>query len=734
MKKLLTVFLITAMLIAIIPPTFTVGADTQASLTTDKTTYLEGEPILVTAKSTNSSGKDWVGIMQKGNTEGVSIYWDYLNVMTENYDISKATHKGKDMQAYYSLPAGEYTIILMPNDLTIKKGYDQILKMVDITIKENPNSDETTPNAPPALTPPAQDTYLITDKSTYTVGDPIWIMAASQNASGKDWVGIFPKDHIGPSIYWDYLTLIGMNKAYDIKKSTHQGASLSAYFGIPAGEYTLYLIPNNYDGIDGIPHALARVDIKVTGDPTKKAKAPISVTYTLDNEKDGMADGKLTVKLPEGHNADDIYMWWGNDSGKLAGYTRLARFKVTGTTVTHNMTANTLIPQGATKLLVYSYNDANGLSEDFFEVKLPEGAASKDLGKVLSEFQIVSDIHIKGDATHEYSKHFVAMLNDVVKNSPSSAGIFTVGDNVDRGDKPEYWTYFNNLYKSVSGAPAIYLGIGNHEYIGTSYDSGLAQFLANVKLPDGAAPTAVNYDCYVNGYHYIYIGTSETGTSAAISRDVLRWLDETLKKDTDGKPVFLFLHQPMLNTVSGSSTSEGWSGISNHKELKSVLDKYPNVIMFNGHTHWILDSDNCMFDGDGKTATIFNTASVAYLWHSYDVPTGERMTGSEGYYIRVYEDKIAVLGRNFVTGEWVSSAQFIVKLDKKSADETTKAEETTKAPEATSAPTVSDVTEETKSPETEAPKSGCGSLVGSLLPMLSIIAGGVILLIKRKKL
>ena len=213
---------------------------------------------------------------------------------------------------------------------------------------------------------------------------------------------------------------------------------------------------------------------------------------------------------------------------------------------------------------------------------------------------------------------------------------------------------------------------------------------------------------------------------------MLRWLDETLKKDTDGKPVFLFLHQPMLNTVSGSSTSEGWAGISNHKELKSVLDKYPNVIMFNGHTHWILDSDNCMFDGNGKTATIFNTASVAYLWHSYDVPTGERMTGSEGYYIRVYEDKIAVLGRNFVTGEWVSSAQFIVKLDKKSSDETTKAEETTKAPEATSAPTVSNVPEETKSPETEAPKSGCGSFANSLLPMLAIITVGAFVTRKRK--
>lgn len=730
MKKIITAILITAMLLSLIPVTLTVSADTTASLTTDKTTYLEDEPILVTAQSTNSSGKDWVGIMQKGNTEGVSIYWEYLNAMTKNYDISKATHKGKDMQDYYSLPAGEYTIILMPNDLTIKNGYGQILKMVDITIKENPNKEETTP--PPTITPPSGDTYLVTDKTTYKVGDPIYILASSQNASGKDWVGIFPKGHVGPSIYWDYLTLIGKDKVYDIKKATHQGSSMSAYFGIPAGEYTLYLIPNNYDGIDGIPHALVKVDVKVVGDPDKTAKAPISVTYELDNEKNGMADGTLTVKLHENHGADDIYMWWGNDNGKLAGYTALARFKVTGTTVTHKMTANTLIPEGATKLLVYTCNDSNGLSTECFEVKLPDGAASKDLGKVISEFQVVSDIHIKGDASHEYSKHFLAMLNDVVKNSKNSAGIFTSGDNVDRGDKPEYWTYFNSLYKSVSGAPAIYLGIGNHEYIGTSYENGLKQFLANVKLPDGSSPTKMGYDFYLNGYHYVFIGVSEAGTSASISLDQLKWLDEALKKDTDQKPVFLFLHQPMLNTVSGSSTAEGWSGISNHKELKAVLDKYPNVIMFNGHTHWILDSDNCMYDGKGETATIFNTASVAYLWHSYDIPTGERKTGSEGYYVRVYEDKIAVLGRNFATGEWVSSAQFIVKLDKKSTAETTTPAETTSAPTTTASPVSSEIPAETKSPETEAPKSGCGSFANSLLPMIAIIAAGAFVTRKRK--
>ena len=75
MKKIITAILITAMLLSLIPVTLTVSADTTASLTTDKTTYLEGEPILVTAQSTNSSGKDWVGIFPKGHV-GPSIFWD----------------------------------------------------------------------------------------------------------------------------------------------------------------------------------------------------------------------------------------------------------------------------------------------------------------------------------------------------------------------------------------------------------------------------------------------------------------------------------------------------------------------------------------------------------------------------------------------------------------------------------------------------------------------------------
>ena len=64
--------------------------------------------------------------------------------------------------------------------------------------------------------------------------------------------------------------------------------------------------------------------------------------------------------------------------------------------------------------------------------------------------------------------------------------------------------------------------------------------------------------------------------------------------------------------------------------------------------------------GGGDEAAIFNTSSVSYLWQSYDVPTGVYQEGSEGFYVKVYKDKVLLLGRDFANGKWVSSAQFVV--------------------------------------------------------------------------
>lgn len=713
-------------------PTVSAEATSEVVLTTDKTIYVEGEPIMVTASSPNANNTDWVGITVKGDKEGAAIYWEYIKDANGSFDIKSASRKGKNRQNLYDIPAGEYVVFIIPDDLSIKKGYDKALKMIEITVVRDPNKAEI-----PELTAPADtDTYIVTDKDEYIVGESVYVLASSTNASTKDWVGIWPKGESGASIYWEYITSV-QGKVFDIKKAANAGSSRTEYYGLPEGEYTLYIIPNDMKGADGVPVALARKDITVKADPTKIAKAPTSATYELKNATDGMADGTLTITLPEGHGAEDIYMWWGNENGKLEGYTRLARFKVSSNTVVHEMTANTIIPAGATKLLIYTYNDSNGLSESCYELSLPAGAASGDFGEILSEFQVVGDIHVKGDATTEYGAHFVGMLQDVVKNSPSSVGIFTVGDNVDRGDTPAYWTHFHSLYNSVKGAPKMYLAIGNHEYIGTDKANGLSSFLANVTLPDGTHPTSQDYDVWVNGYHYVFIGSNAGPGKAQFSQTQMLWLEDVLSENRNGQPIFLFLHQPMENTVSGSSTEEGWSGVTTPALLKAVLDKFPEVIMFNGHTHWILDSDNCMYDGKGETASIFNTSSVAYLWHSYDVATGERMVGSEGYYIRVYEDKVLLLGRNFETGEWVSSAQFVVEYtatkDNDTTNDTTSscADTTTKSPDSdthTNAPDVTTAPDTT----TKTKEKGCASFGFSAITLLVSVFGLALFTFKKK--
>ena len=511
----------------------------------------------------------------------------------------------------------------------------------------------------------AATSTLTTDKTTYVRGEPIKISAASDNASGKDWVGIAPKDLYVGTIRWDYLKDITGD--YDITAASNQASNetLKPYMNFPEGEYTIYLIENDKTlkkAKEG-GYILASVDIVIERDPNATLKAPLSASYDIADASSGLADGTLTVNLPENHYANDIYMWWANDEGILEDYTRLARFKVDSfdtLKITHKMTPNTLIPAEATKLLVYTYSDVFGLSEEYAEITLPQGAGYDFPTEApITEFQVISDIHI-GYSAAPYEEHFRAALEDIVANSPNSSGIFANGDLVDVGSKVSLWDELWAIYDSVEGAPAFFPGIGNHEYNGFSYNQGLKSFLTNIRMPEGyEKPDGVPYyDVWVNGYHYIFLGDSSAG-GCDIGKEQYDWLEKKLADKVDDRPVFIFFHQPMKNTVAGSMESEGWWALSDDTRMRQILAEHPEAFFFNGHTHWILDSYNTMYGGK-EQAAIFNTSSVAYLWHSYDVPGGEWQDGSEGYYVKVYKDKVLVLGRDFENGKWVSSAQFVV--------------------------------------------------------------------------
>ncbi|GGF66116.1 hypothetical protein GCM10010912_08980 [Paenibacillus albidus] len=273
-------------------------------------------------------------------------------------------------------------------------------------------------------------------------------------------------------------------------------------------------------------------------------------------------------------------------------------------------------------------------------------------GQPVLSFQIITDTHITADPSHEYNLNLEQALRDLTAHAEGSSGIMHIGDVTDHGFPEEYeeMRRIVGLYQET--LPAFRFTLGNHDVGLGHWESRLALYAANTGM-DGPY-----HDHWIGGYHFIFLGTEEgLPTFCDLSAEQLLWLDRKLaEQSAPDKPIFLFLHQPLKNTVAGSLESQEWYGVTQDRELRSILAKYPQTLLFTGHTHWELEVDNTMYPGRGETATMFNAASVAYLWTNED----KHKTGSQGYYVEVYSDKVRVRGRDFMTGSWIEAAQYEV--------------------------------------------------------------------------
>lgn len=396
---------------------------------------------------------------------------------------------------------------------------------------------------------------------------------------------------------------------------------------------------------------------------------PVSVTAALEDAAGGFAAGRITVRFAPDHGASDAVLYWADENGILSGYTALPHCKVNGDEAALTLSECVLIPRGATRILAYGSNSM-GLSPACADGALPPHGDAWEDGAPEIEFYVVSDIHITDDAQHAHNRNFARMLHDAARTSPHCAGVFVVGDTANKGEESQFQAALA-LHRSVPGAPPLYLAVGNHDLNGGTgealTDEALAErtarFLRYATLPDGTHPASAHYDFRLGGYHFVFLGSDrQTGCRVWLSPRTLSWLDKTLSGDGE-KPVFLFLHQSLYDTVAGGFPGQGWNGVTNDAELRAVLARHPNVFFFNGHSHWTLDSDGCMHAPDGDLPAIFNTASVAYLWTSYHKVTGENLSGSQGYCVRVYPGRVLVLGRDFTTGEWIPGALFSVRVN-----------------------------------------------------------------------
>ncbi len=176
------------------------------------------------------------------------------------------------------------------------------------------------------------------------------------------------------------------------------------------------------------------------------------------------------------------------------------------------------------------------------------------------------------------------------------------GDLTDRGRSFQYQAFAAYTQANLKGdTKRLCVVARSHD----SNAKGPANALEYFKSVTGQAET--DYHEVINGFHFIGISSSASAEEHYTAAQV-QWLDEQLAaaaRDGSNKPIFVFQHEHVRDTVFGSSEFDGW-GMTNFTD---VLKKYPQAIHISGHSHYPADDPRSIWQGE---FTAINDGGMAY--------------------------------------------------------------------------------------------------------------------------
>lgn len=221
-------------------------------------------------------------------------------------------------------------------------------------------------------------------------------------------------------------------------------------------------------------------------------------------------------------------------------------------------------------------------------------------------FIVCSDSHIEGIGTPGYYR-----LKDVIDYSLDYASgdkayskidsVFIAGDITNRGTKEEF-DAFKELYDygTEKGLSILCTVAKGHDSI-TMGKKSLEYYKALTNQE-------TDYHRVIGGYHFIGLSTCSINKKY-YSYYQKRWLKRELKAAVNAsadKPVFVFHHEHVKNTVYGSSDFDGWG----NRFFNGIFEKYPNVVDFSGHSHYPVNDPRSVWQ---KEFTAFGTGSLKYV-------------------------------------------------------------------------------------------------------------------------
>ncbi|MET3288896.1 UNVERIFIED_CONTAM: hypothetical protein ABID98_001466 [Brevibacillus sp. OAP136] len=268
--------------------------------------------------------------------------------------------------------------------------------------------------------------------------------------------------------------------------------------------------------------------------------------------------------------------------------------------------------------------------------------------KATMAFDVISDI--QGDL-----EDFGHVLQDISKGNPKSEALIVNGDITPRGYDFEYQAVQDVLDQNPH-PQNVWYSIGNHEFYVPKWKD--PQTLAQNTWPNGtteeelfehfyqfSGEESVYHKKEIKGYPFLFLGTekymkyhdSKMWDEVFMSDEQLEWLKENLEhykqKDKD-KPIFVFSHHVLPDSISGSRQDPYLNDYLNVEKLLDILKDYPQVVFFTSHTHWDLNLPDWagkkkVEGGDKRGFTVVNTGAIQTGWMSAG-PNGGEIVAPDG--------------------------------------------------------------------------------------------------------
>ncbi len=280
------------------------------------------------------------------------------------------------------------------------------------------------------------------------------------------------------------------------------------------------------------------------------------------------------------------------------------------------------------------------------ETEAPETEAPEtetDGNSIIASFAVFSDVHLgKSNVSPRPEAKFADALEQLNALMPHCDAVLFAGDITDLGTDAQYESFMQIWNENKPADAQLGAVMGNHEYFRDGvvrYGGESARFLAECQTAFTSIVGEMNTDIVVNGVHLIGISADSSAAQYASSEQYILDHVKAAAEEDPTKPIILYAHQGV-----GAYHMDGGGVFT--AETTRALARYPQLVVFSGHTHFSLYDPRMIAQ---KTFTTIQTSTMgADLWNYNSwspLQHKDKDKVSEGHLVTVTADGVVTVTR-----------------------------------------------------------------------------------------